>query len=72
MRYGTIDAAGDVQPYLNLAITMVEHGWNITLGAPEEFRRMVEGKGIHFADIGPSPSGELYSVRIDAHTSYDK
>lgn len=51
---------GDVQPYLNLAMTMIQSGWEVTIGAPEPFRSMVEANGVSFIDIGPSPTNELY------------
>ena len=43
--YGT---RGDVQPYIALAIGLMENGHQVTLAAPENFQDLVEEYGITF------------------------
>ena len=43
--YGT---RGDVQPYIALALGLMEKGHQITLAAPENFQDLVEDYGITF------------------------
>jgi len=43
--YGT---RGDVQPYMALALGLMEHGHQVTVAAPENFAAFVEGFGIDF------------------------
>ncbi len=43
--YGT---RGDVQPYIALALGLMEKGHSVTLAAPENFKEFVEGFGIPF------------------------
>ncbi len=43
--YGT---RGDVQPYIALALGLMEKGHQVTLAAPENFKDFVEGFGIAF------------------------
>ncbi len=43
--YGT---RGDVQPYIALALGLVEKGHQVTIAAPENFKEFVEGFGIAF------------------------
>src|SRR5580698_1405100 len=50
MHYGiiTYGSRGDVQPYVALAISLMEKGHEVTLAANENFREFVEGYGIRF------------------------
>lgn len=43
--YGT---RGDVQPYVVLALGLIEKGHSVTLAAPENFKDFVEGFGVSF------------------------
>jgi sterol 3beta-glucosyltransferase len=43
--YGT---RGDVQPYIALALGLVENGHKVLIAAPENFKNLVEGYGITF------------------------
>ncbi len=43
--YGT---RGDVQPYIALALGLMEHGHQVTIAAPENFKDLVEGFGVAF------------------------
>jgi len=47
---------GDVQPYVNLGLALIEDGWSVLIGAPEQFRNYVNAMGLEFIDIGPAPS----------------
>lgn len=53
MRYGIITSGsrGDVQPFIALALAMMEKGHAVTLVAPENFRALVEGFGILYLPI---------------------
>jgi len=50
MHYGifTYGTRGDVQPYIALALGLMEKGHQITLAAPENFKAFVEAYGILF------------------------
>jgi sterol 3beta-glucosyltransferase len=43
--YGT---RGDVQPYIALALGLMDKGHQVTLAAPEDFKELVEGFGVAF------------------------
>src|ERR1700712_6023897 len=43
--YGT---RGDVQPYVALALGLIDKGHQVTIAAPENFKDFVEGFGIVF------------------------
>lgn len=43
--YGT---RGDVQPYIALALGLIDKGHQVTLAAPENFKEFVEGFGVAF------------------------
>ncbi|MEO6977103.1 MAG: glycosyltransferase [Mucilaginibacter sp.] len=43
--YGT---RGDVQPYIALALGLMERGHHVTIAAPENFKSLVEGFGVAF------------------------
>ncbi|MEO6630347.1 MAG: glycosyltransferase, partial [Mucilaginibacter sp.] len=43
--YGT---RGDVQPYIALALGLMERGHHVTIAAPENFKSLVEGFGVPF------------------------
>jgi UDP:flavonoid glycosyltransferase YjiC (YdhE family) len=60
--YGT---RGDVQPYIALALGLLDRGHTVTLSAPENFKDFVEGFGIKFhplygnaEEIMNSPEGQ--------------
>jgi sterol 3beta-glucosyltransferase len=44
----TYGSRGDVQPYIALALGLMENGHQVTLAAPENFASFVEGFGIAF------------------------
>jgi sterol 3beta-glucosyltransferase len=43
--YGT---RGDVQPYIALALGLMDRGHQVTIAAPEDFKELVEGFGVAF------------------------
>jgi UDP:flavonoid glycosyltransferase YjiC (YdhE family) len=50
MRYGIITSGsrGDVQPFIALALALMEKGHEVTIVAPENFREFAEGFGVPF------------------------
>lgn len=59
---------GDVQPYVNLGLALVEEGWSVMIGAPPEFRNFVNQAGLEFSDIGQAPTHTMYQVRPTARS----
>jgi sterol 3beta-glucosyltransferase len=60
--YGT---RGDVQPYIALALGLIDRGHQVTISAPENFKDLVEGFGVKFhplygnaEEIMNSPEGQ--------------
>jgi len=53
MRYGIVASGsrGDVQPFIALALAMMEKGHDVTIVAPENFRSFVEGFGIQYRPV---------------------
>jgi len=53
MRYGIITSGsrGDVQPFIALALALMEKGHEVTLVAPENFRKFVEGFGVSYLPV---------------------
>jgi sterol 3beta-glucosyltransferase len=50
MKYGIITSGsrGDVQPFIALALALMEKGHEVTIVAPENFREFVEGFGVSY------------------------
>ena len=50
MKFGIITSGsrGDVQPFIALALALIEKGHGVTVVAPENFREFVEGFGVPF------------------------
>ena len=53
MKYGiiTTGSRGDVQPFIALALALMEKGHTVTVVAPENFREFVEGFGVSYLPI---------------------
>ncbi|HMI61233.1 MAG TPA: glycosyltransferase [Puia sp.] len=53
MRYGIITSGsrGDVQPFIALALALMEKGHDVTIVAPENFREFVEGFGVKYLPV---------------------
>jgi len=56
--YGT---RGDVQPYIALALGLMDKGHQITLAAPENFKELVEGFGVAFHPLYGNAETEMNS-----------
>jgi len=48
----TIGTQGDVQPYVALSLALQKRGYSVVLGAPNDFREMIEGCGLEFFSLG--------------------
>jgi sterol 3beta-glucosyltransferase len=53
MRYGiiTTGSRGDVQPFIALALALMEKGHDVTIVASENFREFVEGFGVQYLPV---------------------
>lgn len=53
MKYGIITSGsrGDVQPFIALALALMEKGHEVTLVAPENFKEFVEGFGVPYRPV---------------------
>src|SRR5262249_40154134 len=49
----TVGSRGDVQPLLALALELRRQGHECRLGAPPDFRGLIEGYGLRFVALGP-------------------
>jgi UDP:flavonoid glycosyltransferase YjiC (YdhE family) len=63
MHYGifTYGTRGDVQPYIALALGLMEKGHEVTLAAPADFKAFVEEYGVSFHPLYGSMQELLYS-----------
>jgi UDP:flavonoid glycosyltransferase YjiC (YdhE family) len=54
MRIGimTVGSRGDLQPFLALALGLMERGHSVILAAPPESRKRVESRGVAFRELG--------------------
>lgn len=66
----TVGTQGDVQPYLALALTLQSRGLGVVLGAPEDFRELVETHGIAFASLGSHVQDLLMSREFEDAMSH--
>jgi sterol 3beta-glucosyltransferase len=65
MHYGiiAIGSRGDVQPFVALALGLLDRGHRVTLMAHENFKEFVEGYGIDFHALPGSVEEMLYSPK---------
>ncbi|UYO00004.1 MAG: glycosyltransferase family 1 protein [Devosia sp.] len=61
----TIGTAGDVRPYLALAVALKEQGHNVVLGSNADFEDLVLSHGIEFHDLGTNIQDWLQESRFD-------
>ena len=63
MHYGiiAIGSRGDVQPFVALAVGLLDRGHRVTLLAHENFKSFVEGYGIDFYPLPGSIEEMLYT-----------
>lgn len=64
MNYGifTWGTRGDVQPFIPLALGLMEQGEQVTLFAPENFKTFIEGYGIIFSPLHGKVDEILHSA----------
>ncbi|WP_342644621.1 glycosyltransferase [Mucilaginibacter sp. CSA2-8R] len=64
MRIGlfTYGSRGDVQPYIALALRLMQEGFDVTLGAPENFKAFVESFGVTFFGLYGNAEEIIYSA----------
>ncbi|KZV67100.1 glycosyltransferase family 1 protein [Peniophora sp. CONT] len=60
----TIGSRGDVQPYIALGKGLQAHGHTVTIVTHEEYKRWVEGFGIHHRTAGGDP-GALMKLSVE-------
>lgn len=63
MHFGlfTYGSRGDVQPYMALALGLMQNGHKVTLAAPENFKTLVEDYGITFHALHGNAEELIYS-----------
>jgi sterol 3beta-glucosyltransferase len=57
----TYGSRGDVQPYIALALKLIDEGYRVTLGAPGNFQSFVESFNVPFYPIHGNAEDILYS-----------
>jgi UDP:flavonoid glycosyltransferase YjiC (YdhE family) len=57
----TIGSRGDMQPFLALSLGLMGRGHSVLLAGPPEWRRIAEGRGIAYRELGLDISGLLSS-----------
>lgn len=65
----TIGTAGDVRPYLALAIELKKQGHNVVLGTNSDFEGLVTSHGIEFHNLGTNIQNWLQESRFDTAIS---
>lgn len=68
----TIGTAGDVRPYLALAIALRDQGHDVVLGANADFQELVHSHGIEFHNLGTNMQDWLQQSRFDTAISQMK
>jgi sterol 3beta-glucosyltransferase len=63
MKYGIITSGsrGDVQPFIALALALIEKGHEVTIVAPENFREFVEGFGVPYWPVTGNTERQINS-----------
>jgi sterol 3beta-glucosyltransferase len=61
----TIGTAGDVRPYLALAVEMKKRGYDVVLGTNSDFEQLVSAHGIEFHSLGTKIQEWLQESRFD-------
>jgi len=65
----TIGTAGDVRPYLALAIALKKQGQDVVLGTNSDFEGLVTSHGIEFHNLGTNIQNWLQESRFDTAIS---
>lgn len=58
----TMGTRGDVAPFLALSLGLAARGWSVTMAAPPEYREIIEGHGVAWAEVGRSLQSEVYGT----------
>lgn len=61
----TLGTQGDVQPYLALALALMDRGYSVVLGAPSDFQDFIESHDVEFQALGSSIQQFLTTSRFD-------
>lgn len=61
----TIGTQGDVQPYVALAVALRDRGYSVVLGAPNDFREMIEAYGLDFFSLGRNIQAFVKQSNLD-------
>lgn len=61
----TIGTQGDVQPYVALARALKDRGYSVVVGASQDFREMIESRGLEFCSLGESIQHFLTQARFE-------
>ncbi|HEY8596708.1 MAG TPA: glycosyltransferase [Devosiaceae bacterium] len=67
----TMGTQGDVQPYVALAAALQARGYSVALGTPDDFRDMVESRGLEFHSLGDSIQEFLKQSRFENAMSHN-
>jgi len=65
----TIGTAGDVRPYLALAVALKKNGHDVVLGANADFEELVVSHGVEFHSLGTNIQDWLQQSRFDTAVS---
>lgn len=61
----SIGTQGDVQPYIALAVALQEKGYDVVLGAPDDFEELARSYNIEFRSLGSSIQEFLTQTRFE-------
>jgi sterol 3beta-glucosyltransferase len=61
----TLGTQGDVQPYLSLSLALQARGYSVVLGAPNDFKDLIENYGVEFRGLGTNIQQFLMQSRFD-------
>lgn len=65
----TVGTQGDVQPYVALGRALIERGYSVVIGAPDDFEQLVTSYGIEFHSLGGSMQAFLTQARFESAMS---
>lgn len=61
----TIGTQGDVQPYVSLGVALIKKGYEVVLGAPDDFAEMAANYGLEFCPLGSNIQEFLKESRFE-------
>jgi UDP:flavonoid glycosyltransferase YjiC (YdhE family) len=65
----TLGTRGDVQPYIALAVELMQRGHSVVIGAPSDFREFIISHGIEYCDLGSNIQSFLTTSRFEVAVS---